>query len=172
MTARIGGQGFTVFNWQSHLIAYADTIKVTPAQPVSPPVVIQPLNAQRPLEIITAGASGAGTIDLTITELYNFAIWQKMTDLTKSQDIIDICRTLASLGRGVTVTKAITPGNGAPAYAETFFNVIVASVEANGETINIEAMEIQKDMQLMYTHSLKSYINGGNYAFARNVATS
>lgn len=172
--SRVGGQGFTTFNWGSNLIAFADTITVTPPQPVAAPVEIQPLNAQRPLEIITPGAQRAGTIELVITEVYNKAIWQQMTELANSQDIVDIMRQLASQGTGITVTEIIHPGfqkDDSANYWEHFYNCIVSAVDPEGETISIETMEIQKHMTLMYTHSLKSYINSGSRLWPFNVDT-
>lgn len=176
--ARVGGAGFTVFQWKddvgTNIIGYAENVTVNPVTPVAQPEVIQPLNAQRPLEIITSGAQTNGTITLTLVELYNAAIWQRMAALANSQDIVDIMRTLAAQQNGVTVTKVIRPGYvpaGTADYTETFFNVIVASVEDNGENITIQTMSVQKQMTLWYTHSKKSWINGGDYLWPRDTQT-
>ena len=176
--ARVGGSGFTVFQWKdntgTHLIGYAENVTVNPPAPVSPPVVIQPLNAQRPLEIVTPGAHGNGTITLTLTELYNQSIWQRLSVLAGSQDIVDIMRTLAAQDQGVQIIKVVRPGHlppGSGHYTETFFNVVVASVEDGGETIDIRTMDIQKTLTLWYTHSKKSYVNGGDYQWPRDVRT-
>lgn len=178
---RIGGSGFTVFHWldpgqsgaggNTNLIGYAENVTVNPIQPVAAPEVIQPLNAQRPLEIITPGAATNGTITLTLVELYNKSIWQRFATLANSQDIVDIFRTMASRSQGVHVTKVIKPSTGDKNYWETFYNVVVASVEDNGETIDVRTMSIQKQMTLWYTHSLKSWINGGNFQWNRDVRT-
>lgn len=175
---RVGGSGFTVFQWKdaagTHIIGFAQNVTVNPVQPVAPPVAIQPLNAQRPLEIITPGAHTTGTMTLTLTELYNQAIWQRMAILANSQDIVDIMRTLAAQQNGVTITKTIRPGYLQPGqgqYSETFFGVVVASVDDQGETIGIETMELNKTMTLMYTHSKKNWVNGGDYQWPRDVRT-
>lgn len=196
--ARIGGSGYTVFHWlqntnndlaggapdandkgRSSIIGYAENVTVNPIQPVAAPEVIQPLNAQRPLEIITPGAATNGTITLTLTELFNQSIWQRFAALANSQDIVDIFRTMASMGQGIMVTKIInSPYAGTAAagsvqggvknYWETFHNVVVASVEDNGETIDVRTMSVQKQMTLWYTHSLKSWIHGGTFQFDRD----
>lgn len=173
--ARVGGSGFTTLQWKddagTHLIGYVENVTINPVQPVAPPQVIQPLNAQRPLEIITPGAHREGTITLTLTELYDKAIWQRMASLAKSQDIIDIMRTVAAMDNGVTMTKTIRPGyrqDGQGFYSETYFNIVVASVEDSGETIDITTMRVDKTMSLMYTHSKKSWINGGDYVWPRD----
>jgi hypothetical protein len=174
---RVGGSGFTTFNWTdtggTHLIAYATNVQVTPVQPVAEPQVIQPLNAQRPIEIITPGAHRNGIITLTLTEIYNRSIWQRMASLAASQDIVDIMRTIAAMGSGITVTKIINPGYlpaGGGAYKEDFFGIVVAAVEEGGEQISIETMQLDKTMTLWYTYSKKSWINGGNYQWPRDVA--
>lgn len=173
---RVGGSGFTVFQWKdnsgTHLIGYAENVTVTPVQPVAQPVPIQPLNAQRPLEIITPGAHSYGTIQLTLTELYDEAIWQRMAILANSQDIVDIMRTLAAQQNGVTVTKTVRPGHlptGQGHYSETFFGIVVASVEDNGEALDVTTMALPKNMTLWYTHSKKSWINGGDYQWPRDI---
>jgi hypothetical protein len=192
--ARVGGSGYTVFHWSDpgeqsglkagsvSLIGYAENVTVNPIQPVAAPEVIQPLNAQRPLEIITPGAATNGTITLTLIELYNYSIWQRFATLANSQDIVDIFRTMSAKEQGIHVTKTIKPpfnkaGTNAVQndrgtnYAETFFNVIVASVEDSGETIDVRTMSIQKQMTLWYTHSKKSWINKGDFQFERDVKT-
>jgi hypothetical protein len=175
---RVGGSGFTVFQWQdsgnTHLIGYAQNVTVNPVQPVAQPVSIQPLNAQRPLEIITPGAHTNGTITLTLTELYNRAIWQRMASLAGCQDIVDIMRTLAAMDNGPVITKTIRPGylpDGSGDYAETFYGIAVASVEdSGGESISYDTMQLDKTMTLWYTHSKKIDYSGiGDYKWPRDV---
>jgi hypothetical protein len=52
---RVGGSGFTTFNWTdaagTHIIGMAENVVVNPVQPVAQPVAIQPINAQRPVEL-------------------------------------------------------------------------------------------------------------------------
>lgn len=174
--ARVGGSGFTTFNWQDgnsvQLLGVAESVTVNPVQPVAQPVSIQPINAQRPIEIITPGAHTNGTITLTLTELYGESVWQRISTLARSQDIVDIMRTLNAINSPIQVQKVIKPGHAPDTrYTETFFGVVVASVEDNGETIEIGTMNIPKQMTLWYTHSLKSWINGGRYVWDRDVRT-
>lgn len=175
---RVGGSGFTVFQWKdnsgTHIIGFAQNVTVNPVQPVAPPVAIQPLNAQRPLEVVTPGAHGVGTITLTLTELYGEAIWQRMSILAGSQDIVDVMRTMTAQGNGVTITKTVRPGHLRPGqghYSETFFGIAVADIEPAGESIQIDTMQLDKQMTLWYTHSKKNFINGGDYQWPRDVRT-
>lgn len=175
---RVGGSGFTTFNWTdaagTHIIGMAENVVVNPVQPVAQPVAIQPINAQRPVEIITPGAHTNGTITLTLTEVYSQSVWQRFAALSNSQDIVDIMRTLNALDKAPQVMKVIEPGHNPPGsrqqvYTETFYGIAVASVEDQGETITFNTMNIPKNMTLWYTHSTKDWINAGDYIWPRNV---
>lgn len=169
---RVPGSGFTVFRWEKRLIGFANEVNIQSPQPVAQAVAIQPLNAQRPLEIVTPGAHGPGTITLTLTELYNRSVWQRLAHLARSQDIVDIMRQVASLNQGIELMKVVRPHHvrNAPSYHETFYNCVITAV-ADDETINIGTMTVDKPVTIMYTHSRKSWINGGRYLFGRDVRT-
>lgn len=157
--ARVAG-GYTVFHWNNHPIAWADTIAVTGVTPVVAPEVVQPMNALRPLEIVTPRASRYGTITLTLKELWNSSVWQNLEGLANSNDIIDIFEYVAGLDNAISVTKYVRkPSNLAgPDRYEQFFNVIVAEV-ADDESVSIDTMTLPKTMTLWYTHSKKKWIN-------------
>jgi hypothetical protein len=173
---RVLGSGFTVFHWNpgggeaDKVIGFAREVRVAGVTPVAQPSVIQPLNAPQPLEIVTPGAHTNGVLTLVLTDLYNQAVWQRLSALANSQDIVDIMRTVAARSQGIKITKWVkppqglqnegfdpTPGNG---YAETYFDCVIARV-GEDETINIEAMEIHKEVEVWYTYSKKLWINGG-----------
>lgn len=165
--ARLLGSGRTVFMWEGKVIGFANSVTVEPPAPVADPVVIQPLNAPRPVEILTPGAHRNGIIRLTLTELYNAPVWARLTSLAGSQDLVDIMQTLAARNKGIEIVKRVRPNlPGLNEYAETFYNCVVARVN-DGETIDITTMEIHKELEIWYTHSLKNYVNGGNYQFGR-----
>jgi hypothetical protein len=153
---RIHG-GYTVFYWQNQVIGFADQVTVTGVTPVVPqPKAIQPLNYLRPAEIITPRASSYGVITLRLTELWNEAVWQRLAGLANSRDIIDIFESVAADQNGIQIRKYVrTPGNAAD-YYETFFNCVIASVE-DGEDVRIDTMEVNKAIEVWYTHSLKNY---------------
>src|SRR4051794_11539596 len=100
---RVTGSGFTYFKFGNDILAFAEEVEVTSPTPVAPEQRIQPLNAQRPVEIVTAGAHTGGTLRLMLTELYNQAVWQRLSaQFNASQDIVDIMRTIAE--------NDVTPG--------------------------------------------------------------
>jgi len=173
---RVGGSGFTVFHWNpgggqtDKVIGFAREVRVSGVTPVAPPSVIQPLNSAQPVEIITPGAHTNGMLTLVLTDLYNQAVWQRLASLANAQDIVDIMRIIASRGQGVKITKWVKPPSGlanagfdpnpGDGYAETFFDCVISAVTDN-ETININTMEVEKEVEVMYTYSKKLWINGG-----------
>ena len=152
------GQGYTVFEWQNNIIGMADQVDVTSVTPVAEAIDIQPINAPRPIEIVTSGAHRHGVLTLQLIELFNFSIWNRLADLTDCQDIIDIMRTIAARDDGIIVTKVVRPPDGTE-YREQFFNCTVVNVTDN-ESIRIETLTNPKTMEIWFTHSLKSWING------------
>lgn len=160
---RVGGSGFTVFHWGSQVIGFAQEVRVAGVTPVAQPVVIQPLNAAQPLEIITPGAHANGVLTMVLTELYNEPVWNRLAGLANSQDIIDIMRTVAANNQGVRITKWVQPPTGLSnrgPYAETYYDCVVARV-GDDENINIATMEVNKEVEVWYTYSKKFHVNGG-----------
>jgi len=159
--ARVGG-GFTVFHWSNStdpgkVIGYADRVQKTAVQPVATPVDVQPMNALRPLEIAVPRAHIHGVLTLTLTELYNQAVWQRLAGLANSNDIIDIMEYMAGLDQGVMITEYIEPPNG-KTYSETFYNCMITRV-GDDEDIRIDTMLVNKDLEVWYTYSKKNWIN-------------
>lgn len=154
------GQGYTVFEWQNQVIGMANEVTVTGVEPVAAAIDIQPINAARPIEIVTAGAHRHGVITLSIIELFGFSIWNRLQELTDCQDVVDIMRTIAAMDPpGIIINKVVRPPSGGE-YREQFFNCTVASLLDN-ETITIETLTFPKTMEIWYTHSFKNWIGGG-----------
>lgn len=169
---RVLGSGNTVFMWEGQVIGFANSVTVEPPVPVADPVVIQPLNAPRPVEIVTAGAHRNGIIRLTLTELYNRPVWDRLAGLAGTQDLVDIMRTIAARDKGIEIVKRVKPHvPGLSEYSEHYYNCVVARVN-DGETIDITTMEIHKELEVWYTHSLKLHVNGGRYRYGREPITS
>lgn len=167
------GSGYTVFRYAGNVLAYAQEVRVTSPVPVADAVRIQPLNARRPLEIVTAGAHTGGTITLVLIELANEAIWQRLSSsLNGAQDIVDIMRLQAEIDPdpGVTIDRYIVPPQPSiPPRHETYYGCVITRVQ-DDETINIGAMQIQKEVDVAFTYSKKFWINNGNRA--RDLSTA
>lgn len=165
---RVLGSGFTVFHWndgtRDQIIGFANEVRVAGVTPVADPAVIQPINALRPVEIATPGAHREGRITLVLTDLYNQAVWQRLSSLSNSNDIIDIFRTVAGMSNGITLSKIVTPpaglanNNSGGPYIESYYECVIASVR-DDETIRVETMTIDKEIELWYTYQRKHWIN-------------
>ncbi len=161
--------GYTVFHWSvdgggeepQEVIGFADNIRVTSVSPVAAAIPIQPLNALRPAEIVTSRAHGHGVINLFLTELYNFAVWQRLAGLAGSRDIIDIMEYLAGVDNGARITKYVrTPGKNTADYYDTYHNCVITRV-ADDEDVRIDTMNVQKEIEVWYTHATKHRYKGG-----------
>lgn len=178
---RVGGSKFTVFHWGNpgQLIAHCNQVAHTSPAPVADAVAIQPIDARRPLEIVTANAIGMGTIVLEIVELYGLAVWQELGTLasaitgdtgldglpqnanTKREnnktDLADIFNAVASSATPISVTKFIYPPAGSKVanYTEQYFNCVISNFQ-DGETITIGSMQIYKQITVNYTHYIRS----------------
>lgn len=158
LKTRVAGV-YTYFHWDGKLIAYADEVRVAGVTPVAPAQVIQPMNATRPLEIVTPGAHTNGSITLVLTELYGQAVWQRLSKLTGSENVVEIMKTIAGLDApGITVTKFVTPPHGTP-YSESYYNCVIVRADES-ENIRVDTMSVNKEVEIWYTHSDKSWIPG------------
>ena len=165
---RVPGSGFTVFTWNDgngdQIIAFAQQIEVAGVTPVAPAQAIQPLNATNPVEIVTPGAHTYGVITLTLTELYNQSVWQRLAGLANSQNVVQIMQTIAANNKGVTISRVINPPAGIStqgSYLESYYNCVITDV-ADNEQIDITTMVLNKVITVWYTSSFKSWITGGN----------
>jgi len=173
---RVGGSAYTIFKFLGNVVAFAQEVRVASPTPVADHVRVQPLNARRPAEIITAGAHTGGTLTLQLTELYNESFWQRFGGRHKNaQDIVDIMRLEAENDPdALQLIKIVNPPTpGRASMHETYYGCRIVRV-ADDETINIATMQINKELDIAYTYSTKDWINGGNrlYDLSPNVRGS
>ncbi len=168
---RVGGHGFTVFRWMGDPIAFAQTLSHQSPQPVSAPVAIQPLDARRPVNIITGAAIGPGTLQLALYELYNERVWDRIMKIVDQKqpndynskefynDLSEVFVRLASVSPangGITCTRIVYPptmyGQTTRSYGTNYYNCKVTDVR-DDETIEIGTMDMAKVLTVQYTHS-------------------
>lgn len=153
---RVGGSAFTYFTWGTKVIGFARQVSHTSPEPVGPgPVAIQPLDARRPVQVVTPAAAGMGTVTVELFELYNRRVWEQLEAFTGANDIVDIFQQMAAKPNPIDMMKIIDPptlagDNGKP-YAEVFHNCVITNVGDN-ETIEIGTMDIRKEITIAYTY--------------------
>jgi hypothetical protein len=157
---RVGGSGFTIFHWRGKPLAFARQVAHTSPEPVGPgPVAIQPMDARRPVQVITPAATGMGTITLEMYDLYGAQVWERLAGLAGTTDLVDIFMRVSALADPIHMTKVIQPptlqgidfGASGSFYTETYHNCVITNVQ-NGEQIEIGTMEILKQITVAYTN--------------------
>jgi len=156
--AAIGGGGVTVMKWDTNIIGFCTVVQVTYPSAVATEVPVQPLDAIRPLEIVTSKAISGGTIQLTLTTLYNQNIWDRLAGLAGAIDLADIFKYIQDhyYGAGkpgeLVIHRVIYPAVGKKdSYIESFHGCVVTQV-ADGLSITKETMLMDRQLTLAYTH--------------------
>jgi hypothetical protein len=177
---RVGGSGFTAFQWKGHVIGFAQSVEHTGPQPVAPPSPIQPLDQQYPMQILVPAAIGAGTLRVQLFEMYNRKVWDQIMKITDTldpssagardvyNDLSEIFLRLSALANPITCTKIVYPpgtgvrgGPGVRHYADVYHNCMVTDIR-DDEIIEIGTMEVIKNMTIMYTHTRRIHDSRSN----------
>ena len=108
---RVGGSGYTVMSWQGQQLAWLQTLNDTAPTAVAPAQAIQPIDEKHPVEIITAQAVGAGTLQLTFFELWNGPVWAQLPGFEGTNNLLDVLERQLTLGE-ITCRKIIKNPNG------------------------------------------------------------
>ena len=152
--ARNLGSNFTTFRYAGKNIAYLETVVDSGQQPVGRGIeAIHPLGYRVPAEIITSRALKAGTLTLGIREIWHEEIWEQMSGLAGSKDIIEVFERLAAQQNYVTCTKIITPPDGQK-YGKTYHRCVISRID-DGETFSIGDLSVPKTITVAYTHTTK-----------------
>jgi hypothetical protein len=144
---RVGGSGYTSMTWRGQRLAYLQTLQDTPPQPVAGAQVVQPIDEETPLEIVTAVAVGAGTLRLTFYELWNEPVWAGLPGLEGTNNLLEVLKRQIQLGE-ITCRKLIKSPMGIT-RARVFHGCVLTDID-EGEQINIGTMTIPKTITLQY----------------------
>jgi hypothetical protein len=147
----IGGSGVTVMKFGGDVVAFCNGVTVTWPSAVAEAVPVQPMDAIRPLEIVTARAIGAGTIALTLTNLYNEQIWDRFEVLQGLDDLADIFQQIQIAYNGnLTIERYVTPAiKDGQTYVEQFLGCVITNV-ADGQSITNASMLIDRTITLSF----------------------
>jgi len=148
---RVVGSGFTTINFRGQIIAFLEGFRDSGQTPIAQPEPIMPLGSSHPVEFATPRAKNAGTITLTIRELWNGPVWSQLQGLANSDDIIDIFAAVANEPSAITCQMVIRAPNG-QVRGKTYHGVIVSQID-DSETVAINTLTVAKTLVLMYTHS-------------------
>jgi hypothetical protein len=149
--ARVLGSNFTTFRYAGKNIAYLEEVSDSGQRPVAPVQEVHPLGYRHPTELVAARAIRAGSLQLSIREIWHQEVWQQMAGLANSHDILEVFEALAAQVNYVTCTKIITPPDGRK-YGKTYHQCVITDI-TDGETFNIETMSIPKGVTVAYTHT-------------------
>lgn len=157
---RVVGSGFTTFNYNGKPIAFCEGVEDSGQRAFSdlgqPYQFIHPLGESHPVEIATSRVLAGGTLMLTIRELWNAPVWQQLSGLAKSNNIVDIFKALAADPRYVTCQTIIKPPgtdtNPSAWRGKTYQNCVIVDIN-DGDTITVGALAVTKGITVAYTHS-------------------
>jgi hypothetical protein len=144
---RIGGSGFTSMTFRGTRLAYLQTLQDTPPQPVAGAQVVQPIDSETPLEIVTAQAVGAGSLRLTFYELWNTPVWAQLPGLEGTNNLLEVLKRQITLGE-VTCRKLIASPSGLT-RARVYHGCVITDID-EGEQINIGTMTLPKTITMQY----------------------
>lgn len=161
--ARVGGSGFTWFNFRSNVVGFTQALAITSPAPVADPVAVQPLNFRRPAEIVVPRAVGAGTLTVTGIEMWNQPVWARLVGLAKAADLADVFQLMWNSGvndlqASVVVDPPTGRGSSGKKYIRTFHGVKISNID-DGETIDITTMTLAKTITMMYTWSSRTGVS-------------
>lgn len=161
--ARVGGSGFTWFNFRGQVVAFSQALSIQSPAPVADAQAIQPLNFRRPAEIVVPRAIGAGTLTVTGIEMWNQPVWARLVGLSKAADLADVFQLMWNSGTtdlqaSVVVDPPVGRGSSGKKYIRTFHGIKITNID-DGEQIDITTMSMQKPITMMYTWSARTNVS-------------
>lgn len=97
-----------------------------------------------------------GTLQLTIRELWNKAVWNQLAGLEGTTNIVQIFRRLAQDPQYVVCQSIIKPpgteNRPAAWRGKRYMNCIVVDIN-DGDTVTVGALAVTKGITIAYTHT-------------------
>lgn len=155
---RVVGSSYSTFSYQGTPIAFLEGVEDSGQRAFSDagaawqPII--PLGSSHPVEIATSRVLQAGTLNLTIRELWNTAVWEQLQGLAGTNNIVDIFAILAANPAYVTCQTIIQPPGGAKPRGKNYHNCVIVDISDN-DTITVGALAVTKGIVIAYTHSTR-----------------
>jgi hypothetical protein len=153
---RVVGSSFSTFSYKGVPIAFLEGVEDSGQRAFSDAgqayQFIHPLGYQHPIEIATSRVLAGGTLNLTIRELWNQNIWEHLSGLAGTRNIVDVFARLAADPAYVTCQTIIQPPGGARPRGKNYHNCVVVDI-ADNDTVTVGALAVAKGIVVAYTHS-------------------
>lgn len=157
---RVVGSGYTTFQYKGKPIAFCEGIEDSGQRAFSdlgqPYQFIHPIGYRHPVEIATSRVLQGGTLQLTIRELWNTAVWQQLAGLSSTYNIVEIFDALANDPQYVTCQQIIKPPGteNQPSRwrGKVYHNCVVVDIN-DGDTVTVGALAVTKGLTVAYTHN-------------------
>lgn len=151
---RTVGSNYTTFQYNGKNIAYLEVVEDAGQKALGQGYeFIHPLGYTVPSDIVTSRVLDGGIMTLTIRELWHQEVWQQLSGLSNSHDIVEIFKALAASPQYITCTKIITPPD-KKRYGKVYHKCTIVDV-VDGDTINIGTLSVAKTITIAYTHTTK-----------------
>jgi hypothetical protein len=159
---RVTGSGYSTFVYAGKPIAFLNSVEDSGQRAWSDKgqayAFIQPLGSRTPVEIATSRVLGGGTLQLTIQELWNQAIWEQMAGMSGTSNIVEIFDRLAASPNYVTAQTIIKPpgteSNPSKWRGKIYHNVTIVDI-ADGDTLTVGGLDVAKPVVCAYTHTTR-----------------
>lgn len=157
---RVVGSGYTTFYYRGKAIAFCEGVEDSGQRAFSdlgqPYQFIHPLGYEHPVEIATSRVLQGGTLMLTIRELWSGYVWEQLSGMAGSKNIVDIFKVLAQDPNYVTCQTIIKPpgteSQPSKWRGKTYQNCVVVDIN-DGDTITVGALAVTKGITVAYTHT-------------------
>lgn len=157
---RVVGSGYTTFFYKGTPIAFCEGVEDSGQRAFSdlgqPYQFIHPIGQRHPVEIATSRVLQGGTLMLTIRELWNTWVWEQLSGLAGTHNIVDIFTKLAADPNYVTCQTVIKPPGteGRPSQwrGKNYHNCVVVDIN-DGDTITVGSLAVTKGITIAYTHT-------------------
>ncbi len=156
--ARVTGSGYSTFTFAGQPIAFLISVEDSGQRAWSDKgqaySFIHPLGSITPTEIATSRVLQGGTLQLTIQELWNQAVWEAMAGMTGTNNIVEIFQRLQQTANYVTAQTIIKPPgmeNTPSAWRGKIYHQCTIVDIADGDTITVGGLDVAKPVVVAYT---------------------
>ncbi len=157
---RVVGSGYSVFQFGGKNVAYLEQVEDSGQRAFSdagaPYQFIQPIGSRTPTEIAVSRVLQGGTLNLTIRELWNFYVWEHLSGLAGTRNIVEIFQRLGDRPQqNLTCTLVIKPPKGRTDLkprGKKYMGCQVVDISDN-DTITVGGLAVTKGIVVAYTRT-------------------